>query len=62
MQPLLAKHDGESFANTEYGSPQQDLSAIVDVAGHDGAIVVDVTATDATVPRFCSQFSGGTAR
>ena len=45
-----AKHAGESFANTEYGSPQQDLSAIVDVAGQDGAIVVDVTATDATVP------------
>ena len=38
------------FANTEYGSPQQDLSAIVDVAGQDGAIVVDVTASDATVP------------
>jgi homoserine dehydrogenase len=45
-----AKHEGESFANTEYGSPQQDLSAIVDVAGQDGAIVVDVTACEATVP------------
>lgn len=45
-----AKDAGESFANTEFGSPQQDLSAIVDVAGQDGAIVVDVTATDATVP------------
>jgi homoserine dehydrogenase len=45
-----AKHAGESFANTEFGSPQQDLSAIVDVAGQDGAIVVDVTASEATVP------------
>jgi homoserine dehydrogenase len=45
-----AKHAGESFANTEYGSPQHDLSAIVDVAGQDGAIVVDVTASEATVP------------
>src|SRR5512141_756490 len=36
-----AKHAGDSFVNTEYGSPQQDLSAIVDVAGQDGAVVVD---------------------
>lgn len=45
-----AKHAGDSFVNTEYGSPQQDLPAIVDVAGQDGAIVVDVTASEATVP------------
>ncbi len=45
-----AKHSGDSFVNTEYGSPQQDLSAIVDVAGQDGAIVVDMTASEATVP------------
>lgn len=45
-----AKHAGESFANTEYGSPQQDLSAIVDLAGQDRTVVVDVTASDATVP------------
>jgi homoserine dehydrogenase len=45
-----AKAEGDSFANTEYGSPQQDLAAIVDVAGQDGAVVVDVTASDATIP------------
>ncbi len=45
-----AKHEGGSFLNTEYGAPQQDLSAIVDVAGQEGAIVVDVTASEATVP------------
>ncbi len=45
-----AKHAGDSFANTEYGSPQQDLSAIVDLAGQDRTIVVDVTASEATVP------------
>jgi homoserine dehydrogenase len=51
LQTLLAaKQDGESFAGTAYGSPQQDLPGIVDVAGQDGAIVVDVTASDATVP------------
>ena len=49
-QVAAAKHEGNSFVNTEYGSPQQDLPAIVDVAGQDGAIVVDVTASDATVP------------
>ncbi len=45
-----AKHAGDSFANTEYGSPQQDLPAIVDLVGQDRAIVVDVTASEATVP------------
>lgn len=45
-----AKQAGDSFTNTEYGSPQQDLSAIVDLVGQDRTIVVDVTATDATVP------------
>lgn len=54
-----AKHEGNAFVNTEYGSPQQDLSAIVDVAGQDGAIVVDVTATDATVPALQMAISRG---
>ena len=47
---LEAKQAGARFAETEYGSPQRDLPAIVDVAGQDGTIVVDVTASDATVP------------
>jgi homoserine dehydrogenase len=45
-----AKHEGTPFANTEWGSPQQDLSAIVDLVGQERTIVVDVTATEATVP------------
>jgi homoserine dehydrogenase len=47
---LEAKQAGVRFARTEYGSPQSDLTAIVDVAGQDRTIVVDVTATEATVP------------
>jgi homoserine dehydrogenase len=47
---LEAKADGTPFARTEYGSPQRDLTAIVDVAAQDGTVVVDVTATDTTVP------------
>jgi homoserine dehydrogenase len=52
-----AKQAGTPFARTEFGSPQRDLTAIVDVAGQDGTIVVDVTATDATVPAL--QFAIG---
>lgn len=47
---LDAKAAGTPFAETAYGSPQTDPRAIVDVAGADGCIVVDVTASDATVP------------
>ncbi len=51
LQSLLAaKTAGTPFAETRHGSPQTDLGAIVDVAGQDGCIVVDVTASDATVP------------
>jgi homoserine dehydrogenase len=45
-----AKAAGTPLAETEYGSPQADPGAIVDVAGQDGCVVADVTATDATVP------------
>ncbi len=47
---LDAKAAGSPFVETPYGSPQTDLHAIVDIAGSDGCIVVDVTASDATVP------------
>jgi len=47
---LASKASGIRLAETEHGSHQSDLEAIVDVAGQDGAIVVDVTATDATIP------------
>ena len=45
-----AMADGTAFPWSEYGNEQDDLAAIVDVAGLDGSIVVDVTASDATVP------------
>lgn len=45
-----AKAGGARLAETEAGSVQNNLPAIVDVAGQDGAIIVDVTATDETVP------------
>jgi homoserine dehydrogenase len=45
-----AKAAGAALAETPLGYRQDDLAAIVDVAGKDGCIVTDVTATDATVP------------
>lgn len=45
-----AKAAGVRLADTETGYRQADLSAIVDVAGRDGCIIVDVTATAATIP------------
>lgn len=51
LQSLLAaKAAGTPFVETRHGSPQTDLCAIVDVAGQDDCVVVDVTASDATVP------------
>jgi len=47
---IEAKAAGVRLADTETGYRQDDLSAIVDVAGQDGCIVVDVTATAATIP------------
>lgn len=47
---LAAKQAGAPLAESEHGYRQDDLAAIVDVAGHEGAIVADVTATEATVP------------
>lgn len=45
-----AKARGVPLAETEHGYHQDDLQAIVDVAGQEGTVVADVTATDATVP------------
>ncbi|MCX7668867.1 MAG: homoserine dehydrogenase [Anaerolineae bacterium] len=47
---MAAKAHGTPLAETEPGYRQDDLAAIVDIAGREGCIVVDVTATDATVP------------
>jgi homoserine dehydrogenase len=45
-----AKAAGTPIARTGFGSRQSDPAAIVDVAGARDCIVVDVTATAATVP------------
>lgn len=51
LQALVAaKSAGASLAETEFGYHQNDPAAIVDIAGREGCVVVDVTATDATVP------------
>jgi homoserine dehydrogenase len=46
----LAKTRGLRLRELDWGYVQDDLAAIVDVAGADDAIVVDVTASEATVP------------
>jgi homoserine dehydrogenase len=45
-----AKAAGAPFAEMEEGYRQNSLTGIVDVAGRDDTILVDVSATDATVP------------
>ena len=45
-----AKRGGTPFARQPSGYAQTDLAGIVDVAGTDGCVVVDVTAADATIP------------
>jgi homoserine dehydrogenase len=47
---LHFKQAGGRFARHELGGPHNDLSAVIDVAGRKGAIVVDCTATDETTP------------
>ena len=47
---LSFKQAGGRFARHELGGPHNDLSAVIDVAGRKGAIVVDCTATDETTP------------
>jgi homoserine dehydrogenase len=45
-----AKASGKSLVDFPQGYRQDDLAAVVDVAGTDNCVVVDVTASDATVP------------
>ncbi len=45
-----AKASGAPLTETPVGAQQADLEAIVDVAGSDGCVVVDVTASADTVP------------
>jgi homoserine dehydrogenase len=45
-----SKAQGVPLGESEYGYHQSELSAIIDVAGCEGTIVADVTATETTVP------------
>lgn len=47
---LDLKTAGRSLTDHALGASQGDLTGIVDIAGRAGAIVIDCTATDATVP------------
>ncbi|MCB0098805.1 MAG: hypothetical protein KDE50_04455 [Caldilineaceae bacterium] len=47
---LAHKESGGRLRTHAQGGPQGDLVGIVDIAGRDGAVVVDCTASDATVP------------
>jgi homoserine dehydrogenase len=53
-----AKAAGRSFPNTE-AAYQPDLTAIVDIAGAEGCVVVDVTASNATAPALAFALSRG---
>jgi homoserine dehydrogenase len=45
---LRYKEAGGRFAQHPLGGPQNDLPAVIDIAGRPGAVVVDCTATDET--------------
>ncbi len=47
---IAAKAAGQRLAQHPAGGIQNDLSGIVDIAGRSGTVVVDCTATEATVP------------
>lgn len=47
---LHLKEQGGSLTTHPLGGTQGDLAAIVDIAGRPGTVVIDCTASDATVP------------
>lgn len=47
---IAHKQEGKRLAGHRMGGPQADLTSIVDIAGRAGAVVVDCTASTATVP------------
>lgn len=54
-----AKAGGQQLNELDDGYVQRDLTAIVDVAGSDEAIVIDVTATNATIPALLQALEHG---
>ncbi|MCB0064865.1 MAG: hypothetical protein KDE19_22225, partial [Caldilineaceae bacterium] len=60
LETLLAwKAEGKRLADHEQGGKQNNLAAIVDIAGRDGAVVVDCTASDNTVPALTTALDRG---
>ena len=53
------KEAGRPLRQHELGAYQDDLVALVDIAGQDGAIVVDLTATAETIPALESALDRG---
>jgi len=49
-EALALKAAGQSLAAHDLGGSQDDLAAIVDIAGRPGAVVVDCTASEQTLP------------
>jgi homoserine dehydrogenase len=60
LQELLTlKSAGRSLADHSLGGLQRDLVGVVDVAGRPGAIVIDCTPSDATVPALLYSLEQG---
>ncbi|MFQ5340656.1 MAG: homoserine dehydrogenase [Anaerolineae bacterium] len=56
---LEAKSSGARLKDLDAGYVQRDPAAIVDVAGADQAIIIDVTATQATIPALLEALEQG---
>jgi homoserine dehydrogenase len=56
---LALKKEGKSLTAHELGGSQDDLPAIVDIAGIPGTVVVDCSATDQTTPALLFALSRG---
>jgi homoserine dehydrogenase len=50
LELMTLKTNGGSLSEHALGGPQSDLTGIVDIAGRTDALVVDCTASEATVP------------
>lgn len=56
---LSLKEGGGRLVEHPLGAPQGDAASIVDIAGRSGAVVVDCTATGATVPALVDALDAG---
>lgn len=60
LDELIAlKAAGKGLAEHALGAPQSDLAGVVDVVGRAGALVVDCTASEATVPALLFSLAQG---